>query len=107
MSRLDQTFKALADPTRRAILARLAKGDAVVGELASPFAMTWPAVTKHLKVLEGAGLIKQVREGNSRRCQLVAKPMCEARDWIDHYEAFWSDRLDALSKYLAVEHKRK
>jgi DNA-binding transcriptional ArsR family regulator len=106
MPQLDLTFKALADPNRRAILARLAKGDARVGELVEPLAITWPAVTKHLRVLQRAGLVEQVREGNTRRCRLVARPMRDARDWINRYEVFWSGQLDALREYFEKTGRR-
>src|SRR6267154_4219645 len=87
--RLDATFAALADPTRRAILARLANGDASVTELAEPFAMTQPAISKHLKVLERAGLISRDRDAQRRPSRLVAKPLAEASAWLHHYRQFW------------------
>ena len=98
--RLDRTFGALADPTRRAILARLANGDANVGELARPFAMSRPAISKHLRVLERAGLVRRASEGRISRCKLDATPMGEAARWVDRYRAFWEGRLDSLSRYL-------
>ncbi|HEX3534464.1 MAG TPA: metalloregulator ArsR/SmtB family transcription factor, partial [Gemmatimonadaceae bacterium] len=98
--RLDATFAALADPTRRAILARLASGDASVMELAEPFAMSQPAISKHLKVLEHAGLISRSREAQWRRCRLEAAPLKEAVDWIERYQAFWDANLDRLAVYL-------
>ncbi len=97
---LDATFAALADPTRRAIVARLAKGEATVGELAKPFRISGPAVTKHLKVLEGAGLITRSRRAQQRPCRLVAKPLKEATDWMERYRAMWEERLDRLDDYL-------
>jgi DNA-binding transcriptional ArsR family regulator len=97
---LDGTFAALADPTRRAILARLAAGEATVGELAQPFAISLPAVSKHLKVLERAGLITRGRHAQSRPCRLAARPLAEAADWIDRYRQFWEESLDRLDDYL-------
>ena len=97
--RLDLIFLALADPTRRAILARLATGDASVLELAAPFAMSQPAVSKHLKVLERAGLISRGRDAQRRPCRIEAKPLAEAVGWIDRYRKLWEgnfQRLDAL-----------
>ena len=97
--RLDSTFAALADPTRRAILARLALGEATVLELAEPFAMTQPAVSKHLKVLERAGLIARGRDAQRRPSRLVAQPLAEANVWLEGYRRFWESsfqRLDAL-----------
>lgn len=97
---LSSTFAALADPTRRAILARLASGEISVTALAEPFDMTLPAVTKHLKVLERAGLISRGREAQWRPCKLEARPMQEASDWIEQYRQFWEQRLDRLEEYL-------
>src|SRR5262245_17371124 len=97
---LSMTFAAIADPTRRAILARLSKGEAAVKELARPFDMTLPAISKHLKVLEKAGLIERSREAQSRPCKLRAKPLQEAASWIDHYRTFWEESLDRLDEYL-------
>jgi DNA-binding transcriptional ArsR family regulator len=97
---LSTTFAALADPTRRAILARLAMGEASVTELAEPFAMSLPAVSKHLKVLERAGLIARSREAQSRPCQLEARPLKDAVDWIEHYRRFWTESFDRLDEYL-------
>jgi DNA-binding transcriptional ArsR family regulator len=97
--RLDATFSALADPTRRAILARLSSGEASVTELAGPFAMTQPAISKHLKVLERAGLISRDRDAQRRPSRLVAKPLAEASKWLEHYRRFWEisfQRLDGL-----------
>src|ERR1700694_1800095 len=98
--RLDAPFAALADGTRRAILARLASGEASVSELAAPFEMSMPAVSKHLKVLERAGLIARGREAQWRPCRLEAAPLKEVADWLDHYRAFYEASLDRLDAYL-------
>src|ERR1700760_3811126 len=98
--RLSTTFSALADPTRRAILARLISGEASVTELAEPFAMSLPAVSKHLKVLEHAGLITRGREAQWRPCRLEASPLKGAADWLEHYRIFWEQSLDRLEVYL-------
>jgi len=97
---LDDTFAALAHPVRRAMVARLAEGECCVGDLAEPFDMSLPAVSKHLRVLERAGLLEQRREGRVRRCRLVAEPMQAADDWLKNYEAFWNRRLDSLTRYV-------
>ena len=97
---LDATFAALADPTRRAILARLAIGEATVNELAAPFAMSLPAVSKHLKVLQKAGLIARGREKQWRPCRLEAGPLKEVADWIERYRRFWEESLDRLDEFL-------
>jgi DNA-binding transcriptional ArsR family regulator len=97
---LSITFAALADPTRRAILARLASGESSVTELAKPFEMTLPAVTKHLKVLQRAGLITQGRHAQWRPCRLEAKPLREVADWVQEYRRFWEERLDRLEDYV-------
>lgn len=97
---LSLTFAALADPTRRAILARLASGEASVKELAEPFEMSLPAVCKHLKVLERAGLLQRGRDAQWRPCSLKAAPLREAAGWIDHYSRFWEQSLDRLDDYL-------
>lgn len=97
---LSATFSALADPTRRAILARLSSGERSVTELAEPFDMSLPAITKHLKVLERAGLITRGREAQWRPCRLEAKPLQEASDWIEQYRQFWEERFDRLEEYL-------
>jgi len=97
---LDMTFAALADPTRRAILARLALGETSVTELAEPFAMSLPAISKHLKVLQRAGLITRSREAQWRPCRLDADPLKDAADWLDHYRRFWEQSLDRLADYL-------
>lgn len=97
---LSATFSALADPTRRAILARLAGGEASVNELAEPFKMTLPAISKHLKVLQKAGLITRGRDAQFRPCKLEAEPLKEASDWIDRYRDFWEQSFDRLDEYL-------
>jgi len=97
---LSQTFAALADPTRRAILARLASGQASVTELAQPFAMSLPAISKHLKVLERAGLITRGREAQWRPCRLEGRPLKDAADWLERYRLFWEQSLDRLEDYL-------
>ena len=97
---LSAIFGALADPTRRAILARLAEGEATVNELAEPFAMTLPAVSKHLKVLERAGLISRGREAQWRPCRLEAEPLREASDWVGRYRRFWESSYDKLDAHL-------
>lgn len=97
---LSTTFAALADPTRRAILARLASGDASVKELAGPFNMTLPAVSKHLKVLESAGLISRSREAQWRPCRLEAEPLKDVSDWVEQYRKFWEESFDRLDEYL-------
>jgi DNA-binding transcriptional ArsR family regulator len=97
---LSSTFAALADPTRRAILARLALGETSVTELAKPFEMSMPAVSKHLKVLERAGLISRGREAQWRPCRLDAGPLKDAASWIEEYRRFWAPHLDALERYL-------
>ncbi|MGF1632199.1 MAG: ArsR/SmtB family transcription factor [Kiloniellaceae bacterium] len=97
---LSQTFAALADPTRRAILARLCTGEATVSELAEPFEMSLPAVSKHLKVLERAGLVSRSREAQWRPCRLEAGPLKGANDWLERYRQFWEQSLDRLGSYL-------
>ncbi|MGH7546897.1 MAG: ArsR/SmtB family transcription factor [Gemmatimonadales bacterium] len=104
---LDITFAALADPTRRAILARLAGRDASVTELARPFRISLPAVHKHLGVLERAGLIARQKHGRVRRCRLVARPMKSAARWIERYRRFWEQQLDALAAYLAQSNNQE
>lgn len=101
--RLSETFAALADPTRRAILARLARGEATVGQLAEPFAISAPAISKHLKVLERAGLISRGREAQWRPCQLQAAPLREVASYIDDYRQFWNESFDRLTDYLLRE----
>src|SRR5688572_29708012 len=98
--RLSDTFFALADPTRRAILARLTKGEASVTELAEPFDMTMPAITKHLKVLERAGLVARGREAQWRPVRLEAEPLREVSGWLENYRRFWDESLDRLDDYL-------
>jgi DNA-binding transcriptional ArsR family regulator len=99
---LSRTFAALADPTRRQILARLAGGEASVGELAAPFDMSFAAVSKHLRVLEGAGLVTRGREAQYRPARLEARPLAAASRWINDYARFWSDSLDSLDTYLGI-----
>ena len=97
---ISSTFAALADPTRRAILARLALGETSVTELAEPFAMSMPAVSKHLRVLERAGLIARSREAQWRPCKLKAEPLRQAAGWLDEYRRFWEESFDRLDEYL-------
>jgi|ERR1051326_3464754 DNA-binding transcriptional ArsR family regulator len=104
---LSNTFAALADPTRRAILARLAAGEAAVTEIAAPFDMSLPAVSKHLKVLERAGLIARSRDAQWRRCHLAPAPLKEAADWIEHYKKFWEESFDRLDDYLRELKKKE
>jgi DNA-binding transcriptional ArsR family regulator len=99
--RLDATFAALADPTRRAIIARLAAGEASVNELAEPFAMTQPAISKHLRVLERAGIISRARDAQRRPSRLVVKPLAEASRWLEHYRRFGETALERLESVLA------
>src|SRR5271163_3933213 len=98
---LNVTFAALADPTRRAILARLSSGEASVTELGEPFEMSLPAISKHLKVLERAGLIARGREAQWRPCRLEAGPLKNVSDWLEHYRRFWEESFDRLDVYLA------
>ena len=100
MSQLDQTFAALADPTRRGILARLASGAASVNEIAQPFDISLPAVSRHLKVLADAGLIERGREAQWRPCELKADPLKDVADWVEHYRRFWEESFDRLDVYL-------
>ena len=102
MDRLSSTFHALADPTRRAILARLSLGDVSVNELAAPFDMSLPAVSKHLKVLERAGLIARGRDGQKRPCSLRAEGLAEATRWLNHTREAWEARFDRLERFLAT-----
>lgn len=97
---LSETFSALADPTRRAILARLALGETTVKELAEPFRISPPAITKHLKVLQRAGLISQGRQAQWRPCRLEAAPIREVADWVENYRQFWEQSFDRLDEYL-------
>src|SRR6476620_3798935 len=104
---LSTTFSALADPTRRAILARLASGEKSVTELAAPFDMSMPAISKHLKVLERAGLISRGQEAQWRPRRLEAQPLKEIADWIEHYRRFWEQSFDRLDAYLQVLQKKE
>ncbi len=97
---LDKTFGALADPTRRALLQRLAQGDATVNELAEPFAVSLPAISRHLKVLQEAGLLERRREGQFRPCRLDGRALMEASNWINIYRQFWGDQFDPLAQFL-------
>ena len=109
-TRLDATFAALADPTRRAILTRLASGEASVMELARPFAMSQPAISKHLKVLERAGLISRGRDAQRRPCRIEAKPLAEADEWLEGYRQFWEgsfERLDDLLDEMKTQEKKR
>jgi DNA-binding transcriptional ArsR family regulator len=99
---LDSVFSALADPTRRAILARLTEGDANVAELAAPFSMSQPAISRHLKVLEGAGLISRHRRATARLSHLEAEPLREATDWLAKYQAYWDESYERLDQLLAT-----
>jgi DNA-binding transcriptional ArsR family regulator len=103
---LSATFAALSDPTRRAILARLASSEASVTELAEPFAMSMPAISKHLKVLERAGLIARGREAQWRPCRIEAGPLKNVADWVEHYRRFWDESFERLDEYL-IELKKK
>jgi len=107
---LDATFAALADPTRRAILARLASGEASVNDLVKPFAISQPAISKHLKVLERAGLISRGRDAQRRPCRLVAKPLAQANGWLESYRQFWEgsfERLDTLLEEMKTKEKKR
>jgi DNA-binding transcriptional ArsR family regulator len=106
LSTLDSTFAALSDPTRRAILTKLSEGEQSVSTLAKPLPMSLVAVGKHLAVLEQAGLIVSRKTGRTRICALTPEPLRDAAAWIDHYRAFWSERLDALATFLSEEEKR-
>ncbi len=99
-SSMDSVFSALSDPTRRAILERLTSGQATVSELARPFDVSLPAISKHLSVLEEAGLLIREKDGRNRRCRLVAGPIRDAAQWISRYRAFWEGQLDALGEFL-------
>lgn len=107
MDYLSNTFSALADPTRRAILARLSLGETTVNELAEPFEMSLPAVTKHLKVLQRAGLISQSRQAQWRPCKLEAAPMLAVADYLETYRQFWEKRFDQLDSYLITLHSKE
>ncbi len=104
---LSTTLAALSDPTRRAILARLATGQATVTELAAPFAMSMPAVSRHLKVLEHAGLITRGRQAQWRPCRIAAAPLKDVADWVAHYQRFWTERLYRLDEYLRDVQKKE
>jgi DNA-binding transcriptional ArsR family regulator len=104
---LDATFSALADPTRRAILARLARGETTVQDLAEPFAMTLPAISKHLKVLERAGLISRSREAQWRPCRIEPRALKDVDDWLDHYRRFYDESFDRLEGYLKTLQARE
>jgi DNA-binding transcriptional ArsR family regulator len=97
---LDATFSALSDATRRGILARLAQGESSVSELAAPYNISLPAVSKHLRVLENAGLVVRHKDGRVHRCRLIAEPMKDAAEWIERYRLFWEQQFDALARYL-------
>lgn len=105
--RLSATFAALADPTRRGILARLASGEASVNEIAEPFDISLPAVSRHLKVLADAGLIERSREAQWRPCKLKAEPLKDVSDWIEHYRRFWEESFDRLDLYLKEIQKKE
>lgn len=105
--RLSTTFSALADPTRRAILSRLASGEASVTDLAEPFDISLPAISKHLKVLENAGLIARGRDAQWRPCRLEAEPLREVADWVEHYRRFWEESFDRLDAYLTQLQKKE
>lgn len=100
MHSLDSTFTALGDPTRRAILARLAEGEAPLSEIAEPFDMSQTAVSKHVRVLSDAGLVEVKKRGRTRYCRLSAEPMREACDWLQHYQAFWEQAFAALARHV-------
>ena len=107
MDHLSTTFAALADPTRRAILARLAQGETTVGELAQPFDISLPAISRHLRVLETAGLIERRTDAQWRVCRLRGDSMREAAEWLDRYRAFWEESLDRLVDYLEAKPQRQ
>lgn len=100
---LDRTFAALSDPTRRAIVARLARGECSVGELAKPFDISWPAVTRHLKVLESARLVERTIVGRVHRLRLIGEPLRDVSEWSERYRSFWGRSLEALEDYLSEE----
>lgn len=105
--RLSEAFGALADPTRRAIVSRLRRGPAAIGELAAPFEMSFAAVSKHIQVLERAGLIVREVQGRTHLCSLRSTPLAEAANWLEHYRAFWERRLDALGAHLRRKKQHK
>ena len=104
---LDLTFAALADPTRRAILAKLAEGERTVCDLARPFEISRPAISKHLRVLERAGLVRRARDGRLSRCGLDASPMLDAAEWVGEYRQFWESQLDALARFLEPKEEKE
>jgi DNA-binding transcriptional ArsR family regulator len=104
---LDAVFNALANPTRRAIVVRLAAGDASVSELAEPFGVSLPGMAKHLRVLEHAGLVDQHKQGRVRRCRLRAAPMRFAEEWLSSYRVFWEDRLESLAMHFESHHEEE
>lgn len=104
---LDTTFGALSDPTRRAILSMLMHGRASITELAKPHQMSLPAVMKHVRVLEHAGLVSQKKTGRTRHCQLATQPLKDAEDWLSNYRVFWESQLDALERFLKEEEKKE
>ena len=104
-AQLDLTFAALGDTTRRAILARLALGETTVGELARPFRISRPAISKHLRVLEAAGLVHRTRDGRVNRCTLDPEPMRAAAEWVEQYRAFWEGQLDALARFMEANNE--
>lgn len=104
---LDLTFGALADPTRRSILARLSRGEATVGQLAEPFDMSRPAISKHLRVLERAGLVERTKDGRLSRCSLDAEPMRAAAEWVERYRRYWEGQLESLSRYFEDDANRR
>jgi DNA-binding transcriptional ArsR family regulator len=106
-SGLSATFAALSDPTRRAIIARLASGEMTVGELAKPFAISGPGISKHLKVLERAGLIARGRNAQQRPCRLVGRPLKQANNWLEQYRQFWEESFDRLEAYLSKVQSRE
>lgn len=106
-AQLDHTFAALADPTRRAIVRALSDGERRVTDLARPFAMSLPAVSKHLGVLERAGLIERRKVGREQRCALRAKPMAQATDWLERYRVFWEGQLDSLAAFVEQKHQEE
>jgi DNA-binding transcriptional ArsR family regulator len=107
MNELDQTFNALADPTRRAILVRLSRGEATVGELARPFAISLPAISRHLKVLEEAALISNEREGKHRRCRLRPENLASAQQWLEFHQRFWGGSFERLASHLRTSTRNK
>jgi DNA-binding transcriptional ArsR family regulator len=107
MDSLSWTFAALADPTRRAILARLAKGEATVSDLARPFDISLPAVSRHLKVLEEAGLIERETDAQWRVCRLTGRPLRDAHGWLERYRAYWEESLDRLAEYLERKGRKR